>query len=480
MQKIRLTILAIFVGLLSSCANKTQKTSTGVSIEAQVTGFDSPIGLYGKNLNAELKANAEGKIKFESESMEKGFYSLSFGHENRLSLYLKPGTSLQITIDYKGLNARDKKAVQISGENSKETELLYELRFVKEKSKYSKTEAKDKYLPMVYGKNPDDFIKFHLDELAKGNQLIDDFAKKYDFEKEFVEHLKLNLLLAYNGDIRLYERMRGYLKAEKVDVPLKFEDYFADQIPQNDMELYKKHSEYASYVREKYYRIMAADLSTHIRESLPYYKAKIAFLESCNFPKIIVESMYNGLPIGYMRTRDPEVRAYLDSVIYTKVTDKESLQRYETYKSQEASYKDGDMAPDFTLIDKDGKKVSLSDFKGKMVMMDCWATWCGPCVKSLPKFVDLKNKYEGKNIVFLTISTDENIEAWRKKMGRDTKGLFEGIQLNTELNENDFKKKYMVQAIPRYILIGKDGRIIKREAPQPYSEEIIQLINKNV
>lgn len=480
MQNFRLILIAVFAIMLSSCANKAQETPKGISIEAQVTGYDSPIGLYGKLIDAELKADSEGKIKFESETVETGFYTLAFGHENRLSLYLKPGTSLHLKVDYKGLNARDIKAVQISGENSKESELLYQLRFVKEKAKYSKTESKEKYLPKVFGKNPEEFIQFHLDEIAKGNQLIDDYAKKYDFEESFVKHLKLNLLLDYNGEIRLYENFRGYLKLEKVDIPEQFKDYFADQIPQNDMELYKKHTEYASYVRNKYYNIMEKELSVHIRESLPYYKAKIEFLASCDFPKIIVESMYNGLPIGYMRTRDPEVRAYLDSVIYTKVTDSESMKRYETYKAQEASYKDGDIAPDFTLVDQNGEEVSLSDFKGKMVLMDCWATWCGPCVKALPKFVELKNKYSGKNIVFLTISTDENVDAWKKKMAKDTNGLFEGIQLNTSLNSNDFKEKYMVQAIPRYILIGKDGRIIRREAPQPYSKEIIDLIDKNL
>lgn len=479
MKKIFHLLLITFI-LGTACNQKAQQVSNKITIEGKVIGYSKAIGLYGKSINTELQLDAEGKFKLEKETIEKGFYSLSFGMENSIFLYLKPGTSLKLDIDYKALNQRDKGGVKISGNNSKETELLYELKYIKERSKYSKTEAKDKYLPMVYGKKIDEFTQFQLDELKKGDVLIAQFDNKYDLDEEFVKHLKLNRLLDYNGSFRLYEHFRKYLKAEKQNVPERFNDYFADQIPQNDFELYKQNSNYESYVREKYYKLMEAELTDHARESLPYFKAKIAFLESCDFPKIIVESMYSGLPIGYMRTRDPEVRAYLDSVIYKKVKDQASLKRYEEFKASEASYVDGDIAPNFTLIDKDGKKVSLADFKGKMVMMDCWATWCGPCVKGLPKYKKLKEKYAGKNIVFLTISTDENIEAWRKKMAKDTKGLFEGIQLNTELNDNDFKKKYMVQAIPRYILIGKDGRLIKREAPQPNSDEIIELINSNL
>ena len=466
--------------LLCSCANKADKTPTGIKIEAQIIGYDRPIVLYGKSLDTVLLADANGKIKFESNTIEPGFYSLTFGHENQMSLYLKSGTDLRLKLDYSDLNARDKKAVQISGENTKETELIYELRFVEEKSKYSKTEVKDKYIPMLYGKDPSEFTNFLLNEMERGNQLIDKYVTQYAIDQDFLKHLKLNRMIDYNGAFKLYERMRRYLEAEKVEIPERFKDYFANQIPKNDFELYEQNAKYASYVREKYYTIMEAQLSAHIRESLPYYKAQIEFLASCNFPKVIVESMYNGLTIGYMRTRDPEVRAYLDSVFYTKVTDKGSIKRYEDYKAQEASYKDGDLALDFTLVDKDGKKVSLSDFKGKMVMMDCWATWCVPCIEGLPKYKKLKEKYAGKNIVFLSISVDENVEGWRKKMAKDTKGLFEGIQLNTSLSDNDFKEKYMIQEIPRYILIDKDGRIIKREAPHPNSEEINQLINDNL
>jgi thiol-disulfide isomerase/thioredoxin len=457
-----------------------QQETSKVVVEGQITGYTNPLGLYGKSLDTEISIETGGKIRFESENLEKGFYTLAFGHENRLSLYLKPGTALNIKVDYHGLNAKSKKAVQISGKNTKETELLYELRFVKEKSKYSKTEAKEKYLPMLYGKNPQEFTRFLLDELERGDQMIKKYAKKYSIEQEFVDHLLLTRKLSYNNDFKLYGHFRRYIKAEEVEIPTKFEDYFADQIPQNDFDLYQKNYEYAGYVREKYYRIMEDELSIHLRESLPYYKAKIAFLETCDFPKIIVESMYNGLPIGYMRTRVPEVRAYLDSVIYKKVSDAASLKRYEDYKKQEAVHKDGDLAPNFTLIDKDGNKVSLTDFNGKLVMMDCWATWCGPCVKGLPKYKALKDKYAGKNIVFLTISTDENVNAWRKKMAKDTKGLFEGIQLNTSLNDNTFSKDFMVQAIPRYILIGKDGRIIKREAPRPGTPELYEIIDSNL
>jgi len=174
------------------------------------------------------------------------------------------------------------------------------------------------------------------------------------------------------------------------------------------------------------------------------------------------------------------IRAYLDGVISEMVTDEATLKRFEDYKVRQAAYADGKPAPEFTLIDINGKEVSLSDFKGKLVMMDCWATWCAPCIKGLPKFNKLKEKYAGKNIVFLAISVDENVKVWKKKVNANKSGVFTGIQLNTSINQNTFKDDLMVQAIPRYILIGKDGRLIRRESPRPGTLELSQLIDENL
>ena len=64
-------------------------------------------------------------------------------------------------------------------------------------------------------------------------------------------------------------------------------------------------------------------------------------------------------------------------------------------------------APDFSLIDLKGKTVKLSDYKGKVVIIDFWATWCGPCRRGIPEFVDLQADYGEHNLVVLGISVDQ-------------------------------------------------------------------------
>ncbi|NQV15421.1 TlpA family protein disulfide reductase [bacterium] len=64
------------------------------------------------------------------------------------------------------------------------------------------------------------------------------------------------------------------------------------------------------------------------------------------------------------------------------------------------------MAPDFTLTDTNGEEISLSDFKGKVIIVDFWATWCGPCRMEIPSFIELQKQY-GDDVVILGVSLDK-------------------------------------------------------------------------
>lgn len=132
----------------------------------------------------------------------------------------------------------------------------------------------------------------------------------------------------------------------------------------------------------------------------------------------------------------------------------------------------GQPAFDFEMEDVEGNVKHLADFKGKVIYIDLWATWCGPCIQESPAFEALGKKYAGKDIVFLPVSTDTTTKPWLGYLDAHKKEL-------TQYHSNDvaLKESWAIMYIPRFILIDKDFNIVNAYAPRPSSEEISPLID---
>lgn len=138
------------------------------------------------------------------------------------------------------------------------------------------------------------------------------------------------------------------------------------------------------------------------------------------------------------------------------------VKNFETLCNRWRKLSVGALSPNFNCTDLSGKKVSLSDFKGKYVYIDIWATWCGPCQREIPHLQKLEEKYHGKDIYFVSISCDNNKKAWENRVRAGLKG----IQLHF-VNGDTFMNDYMIKGIPRFILLDKEGKIISVDMSRP-------------
>lgn len=129
-----------------------------------------------------------------------------------------------------------------------------------------------------------------------------------------------------------------------------------------------------------------------------------------------------------------------------------------------AKLKNGNQAPDFTLEDMSGNKVSLSDFKGKWVYLDFWAVTSGACIVDFMKYSAIINeKYKDKNIVFLNICFEEDANKWRKKVDELQIG---GVNVIAKGWANlPICKDYQAEELPRTFLIDKAGNINNNQLP---------------
>jgi peroxiredoxin len=136
----------------------------------------------------------------------------------------------------------------------------------------------------------------------------------------------------------------------------------------------------------------------------------------------------------------------------------------------------GKAAPMFSQADEQGKPVSLSSFKGKYVLVDFWASWCGPCRQENPNLVRTYEKFKSKNFEILGVSLDNNKDKWLKAIQED--------QLNwphvSDLKywKNEVAVQYGVQSIPANFLLDKEGKIIAKGLRGPALEKTLEHLLK--
>jgi thiol-disulfide isomerase/thioredoxin len=112
------------------------------------------------------------------------------------------------------------------------------------------------------------------------------------------------------------------------------------------------------------------------------------------------------------------------------------------------------IAPDFSLTGISGQKINLADYKGKVLMVDFWATWCGPCRVEIPGFVELENRYRDQGFAIIGISKDDGPD--------EVKEFYQEFKMNypVALANDDVDQLYGgIIGLPTTFLIGRDGRI---------------------
>ena len=134
----------------------------------------------------------------------------------------------------------------------------------------------------------------------------------------------------------------------------------------------------------------------------------------------------------------------------------------------------GSLAPEFTLRDTNGREVSLSDFKGKIIFLNFWATWCPACKEEIPTLNRLQQKYRSRGLVVIGISSDRSIKKVKEFIKRHRIDYLILLDSNIEIT-----RKYRVFALPTSFLIDSQGRVIKKfiGAYQLDNREIEDILN---
>jgi peroxiredoxin len=131
---------------------------------------------------------------------------------------------------------------------------------------------------------------------------------------------------------------------------------------------------------------------------------------------------------------------------------------------------------DFSLNDLGGREVRLSDYRGKVVLLEFWATWCPPCIMAIPDLNDINSKFKGRDFALLAVSIAE-----RKELVREF-AEEHGINYTVLLDHKEVNSQFGVMTIPTTFIIGKNGGIVAKHLgfvpglAELLSEEIERLL----
>lgn len=158
----------------------------------------------------------------------------------------------------------------------------------------------------------------------------------------------------------------------------------------------------------------------------------------------------------------------MENIYRTYVQDPVLVAKYDAAREKWNLASDGKPSPDFKGVDVNGKEYTLADFRGKYVYIDVWATWCGSCRQEIPYLKKLDEDYKDAQIVFLSLSVDQDKAKWEKMVKEQS---MSGVQLHIGQNSS-FQQAYKIEGIPHFILLDKEGRILDKKMSRPSMDEV--------
>ncbi len=446
MKKLLILLIAI---ALFSCKEEAKPTYVVFNGTVENSPSNS-VKVFGNDFEAELSIADDGTFSDTLKINKNDYYTIRVGRESS-PVFLVQGTNLGLTLNAKEFD----ETLSYTGDTASENNYLA--------AKYLLSE-KEMAFDKVYSLPESEFISqtekmnsSYVDLLNSTEGISDEFKAKETKELEY----------AHLNNRENYDEYYVYFTKE--------EDFSVSDTYYNSVSEFN-FADTNAYENSNAYKRLAASHFGRLANELSEDKdidIALAYLQVVdeNFPKGTTKDdlMYNYLRYGMKPNKS------LEDVynLYKGANQNEEnlaavTERFNLLKNLTP----GNTSPAFTYENHKGGETSLADLKGKVVYVDVWATWCGPCKREIPYLKEVESEYHGKNIAFVSISIDEkkDYDAWRSMVSDKELG---GIQL---MADNDWKSKFVtdygIKGIPRFILIDGEGNIVNSDAPRPSSNDI--------
>ena len=442
-----LTILTTLALTYSLNVIYSQDLSSYVRLSGEITNPNSDkITIRGNGYSKVIKVNSNGAFD-DTLAIKEGNFTF-YDTKESTALYLAPGYHLEISFDGKEFDETiNYRGIGEKPNNFNASYFLFNEKNNLDSETYKKIENQEYFDYEL--KTFASIMKLLNESEIENEGFLASQADKFRFKM-------LNNLITKLGE--------DYFAGKTKGIITQYLDSEIDKIDFKDSLMFASNDGYRYFLSSYFVSgLTSGDLKT-----LELYNEELMEMQK----KSIVTTLKRGISFYNMEKLD----VYYQTIVKLVPNDKD-INRMKEKFDRIKNLKKGSLSPSFNYPDSSGKNISLESLKGKLVYVDVWATWCGPCKAQIPFLKQLEEKYREEDIAFVSLSIDKltNISKW-KDMIVDKE--LEGIQIIADKAwRSKFVTDYVIEGIPRFILIDKDGNLMDPMAPRPaiYVEGEMQL-----
>lgn len=474
--------LLIIFSFISCSRDHTPTTRDKVIISGKVNNYDPD----NTKVNIGVNRIGFGQEQISANLDKNGFFKKSFKSNFPTDIWLRYNKTNFLVLTHPG----DSIYVEFDGSKAERSELLKTTKFQCDASKVNQEVAK--FQQLLYtsdyysfrAKNLQAFNKFdytrykHFRDSVRKEELafLDRFIKEFKPSVETKNWAKVTLDVDYYRNLIEYpefHRMANNLNRKQWNVPITYYDFLKTLFQFNDSILISGYSIaafvnfYPIYLTEK----MKTDneLFFTSRDSILKHPEKMDSLRFFGTIKYTEDPLLRQMVLTEMLNQGLEGSNIKMFKKYENLIDKYIQKSYlkeplfSFYHETIERLDNPKLVSDVILKKIDGTSIKsdidkiLSDNKGKVIYLDCWGTWCGPCIAEMPNSKRLIDSYKNKDVVFIFICLDSEDKEWKSIISKYSLGgqhyLFNKNQ------SSDFKKAFGIKGVPHYILFDKNGNI---------------------
>ncbi|MBE0673102.1 MAG: TlpA family protein disulfide reductase [Bacteroidales bacterium] len=466
-MKILLTII-LFLGM--TMTGHSQNVTISGELSGKVAPMISEIQFFHDGKMTPVKLDSASKTFSVQLTLKKPqFAEVKAGGNNPFFIFLIPGEELILNIEKPNYNDYQ---YQMQNEKLEKLNLVMQRFYSSLKEESFSTQSMNWQKELIGQK---DIVSKALDEARKA----------LDEQMPFIKGFAPDFPTAFN------------LFAESFMKYVSLEDYSLAEI-ETILEAMSASGMDITALTIPVFRHYLVDLSNvYAARKMESYGLEVDFMKQGHIPKLIAteaivkyipnQSVINFLLFDKINSEllvnGVKNRKYIDFLMENagKVITDKFREKYELLLANAEAGESGERSPamNFEFTDPEGKVYRLEDFRGKMVLIDFWASWCAPCKAQMPHLKELEKHYEGKDIVIAKVSLDASKAAWLKAI--DSEG-HKGVLLHAEGDfKNPFPRAYGISSIPRFMLIDAEGKIIDDDLPKPqFKKEVMAIIDREL